>query len=164
MGGNFITLPWKWWCCRRNPSFLHQRKPLQDNLWKSRWWRSLPLETFLGCLPQNNLGWRNSYCQFWSSLWKQGRTTDLHCWSLLAKRRRNRDSWIGIQTTPRTVHLGLAQRNFLSFLDPPFPHVTVWSLDLLFSIVHFAPLVTDLPLTFTLAISFLTDVYRYTIQ
>ena len=42
--------------------------------------------------------------------------------------------------------------------------VTVQSLDLLFSIVHFAPLVTDSPLTFTLAISFLTNVYQYTIQ
>ena len=42
--------------------------------------------------------------------------------------------------------------------------VTVRSPDLLFSIVHFTPLVTDLSLTFTLAISFLTDVYQYTIQ
>ena len=42
--------------------------------------------------------------------------------------------------------------------------VTVRNLDLLFSIIHFTPLVTDLPLTFTLAVSFFTDVYRYTIQ
>ena len=42
--------------------------------------------------------------------------------------------------------------------------VTVQSPDLLFSIIHFAPLVTDSPLTFTLAVSFFTDIYRYTIQ
>ena len=42
--------------------------------------------------------------------------------------------------------------------------VTVQSPDLLFSIIHFAPLATDSPLTFTLTISFLTDVYPYTIQ
>ena len=44
------------------------------------------------------------------------------------------------------------------------PIVTVWNPDLLFSIIHFTPLVTDSPLTFTLAISFFTDVYQYTIQ
>ena len=42
--------------------------------------------------------------------------------------------------------------------------VMVQSPDLLFSIIHFAPLVTDSPLTFTLAVSFFTDVYRYAIQ
>ena len=42
--------------------------------------------------------------------------------------------------------------------------VTVRSPDLLFSIIHFAPLKTDSPLTFTLAISFFTDVYQYMIQ
>ena len=42
--------------------------------------------------------------------------------------------------------------------------VTVWSLDLLFSIIHFAPLATDSLLTFTLATSFFTNVYQYTIQ
>ena len=42
--------------------------------------------------------------------------------------------------------------------------VMVQSPDLLFSIIHFTPLATDLPLTFTLTISFFTDVYQYTIQ
>ena len=42
--------------------------------------------------------------------------------------------------------------------------VTVQSPDLLFSIIHFAPLVTDSPLTFTLAVSFFMDIYQYTIQ
>ena len=42
--------------------------------------------------------------------------------------------------------------------------VTVRNLDLLFSIIHFTPLVTDSPLTFTLAVSFFTDIYRYTVQ
>ena len=37
--------------------------------------------------------------------------------------------------------------------------VTIRSPDLLFSIVHFAPLMTDSLLTFTLTISFLTDIY-----
>ena len=37
--------------------------------------------------------------------------------------------------------------------------VMVRSPDLLFSIIHFAPLATDSLLTFTLAISFFTDIY-----
>ena len=42
--------------------------------------------------------------------------------------------------------------------------VMVRNPDLLFSIIHFAPLATDSPLTFTLTVSFFTDVYQYTIQ
>ena len=42
--------------------------------------------------------------------------------------------------------------------------VTVRSPDLLFSIIHFAPLMTDSLLTFTLATSFFTNVYRYMVQ
>ena len=42
--------------------------------------------------------------------------------------------------------------------------VMVQNPDLLFSIIHFTPLATDSPLTFTLTVSFFTDVYQYTIQ
>ena len=42
--------------------------------------------------------------------------------------------------------------------------VTVQSPNLLFSIIHFAPLTIDSPLTFTLTTSFFTNDYRYTVQ
>ena len=42
--------------------------------------------------------------------------------------------------------------------------VTVRSPNLLFSIIHLAPLTIDLPLTFTLTTSFFTNDYRYTVQ
>ena len=42
--------------------------------------------------------------------------------------------------------------------------VMVQGPNLLFSIIHLAPLMTDSPLTFTFTTSFFTNIYRYTVR
>ena len=67
-------------------------------------------------------------------------------------------------TTPCVLLRFLASNSPVTVTHSISKDVTVRSPDLLLSIVHFAPLVTDSPLTFTLAISFLTNTYQYMIQ
>ena len=46
----------------------------------------------------------------------------------------------------------------------PFLPVTVQGPNLIFSIVHFSPLSSDSPFTFTVSILFSTDDYQYMVQ
>ena len=52
----------------------------------------------------------------------------------------------------------------MKFIVSPLTIVTVRSPNLLFSIIHFAPLMIDSPLTFTLTTSFFTNDYWYMVQ
>ena len=73
----------------------------------------------------------------------------------------NGDKWMmeKIRSGPCTVTQGGPMQ--LPRVCPGAEIVMLRDPNLIFSVVHFSPLTSDLPFTFTISILFSTDVYRY---
>ena len=64
---------------------------------------------------------------------------------------------------PKKEHI-LKQRRWHALDTCQENHVMIRDPNLIFSVVHFSPLTSDLPLTFTISVLLSTDVYRYMVQ